>query len=104
MKAFASVADNRGFPAYPPGRPGVKVRSHAALIGKKHDSTLLFRQGANLGEIPLDPLFDQHRLLLERPAQRLLATQPHLRQQSTHRDRSLGTSTIPPTKFTKSSV
>src|SRR4029077_16389617 len=35
MKALASVADNRGFPAYPPGRPGMKVRSHAALIGKK---------------------------------------------------------------------
>lgn len=66
----------------------MKVRSHAALIGKKHDSTLLFRQGANLGEIPLDPLFDQRRILLERPAQRLLATQPHLRQQSTHRDRT----------------
>src|SRR6202035_4209964 len=31
-------------------------------------STLLFRQGANLGEIPLDPLFDQRRILLERPA------------------------------------
>ena len=40
----------------------MKVRSHAALIGKKHDSTLLFRQGANLGEIPLDPLFDQRLL------------------------------------------
>ena len=52
MKASASVADNRGFPAYPPGRPGMKVRSHAALIGKKHDSTLLFRQGANLWENP----------------------------------------------------
>ena len=66
----------------------MKVRSHAALIGKKHDSTLLFRQGANFGKIPLDPLLDQRRILLERPAQRLLATQPHLRQQSTHRDRT----------------
>ena len=28
----------------------MKVRSHAALIGKKHDSTLLFRQSANLGK------------------------------------------------------
>src|SRR3984957_17972152 len=88
MKAFASVADNRGFSRVSPGRPGMKVRSHAALIGKKHDSTLLFRQSANLGKIPLDPLLDQRRILLERPAQRLLATQPHLRQQSTHRDRT----------------
>ena len=33
-------------------------------------------------------MLDQRRILLERPAQRLLATQPHLRQQSTHRDRT----------------
>ncbi len=81
MKAFASVADNRGFPAYPPGRPGMKVRSHAAPIGKKHDSTLLFRQGANLGEIPLDPLFDQRRIPCSNARlQRFWQRQPHLRQ------------------------
>jgi hypothetical protein len=58
MKAFAGVTDNRGFPAYPPGRPGMKIRSHAALIGKKYDGALLFRQSAYLGKIPLDPLLD----------------------------------------------
>src|ERR1700746_2289367 len=86
MKPFPGMADHRCLATYPPRRSGVKVGSHPALIREKPHGPFLFRQGTKLGKIALDPFLDQCCILLERSAQRLLASQSHLRQQPPHRD------------------
>src|SRR5258708_24699130 len=85
MKPFPGMTNDWGLAAYPPCRSSVKVGPHSALVAEKYNGALLFRERAELGEITLDPSF-HHCILLERPAQRLLATQPHLRQQPSHGD------------------
>src|SRR5271167_3131984 len=86
MEPFSGMTNYWGLAAYPPCRSGVKVGPHSALVTEKHDGALLFRERAELGEITLDPSLHQRCILLERPAQRFLATQTHLRQQPSHGD------------------
>ena len=48
-RSLASVAGN-AITAYPPGRPGMKVRSHAALIGKNTTARSFFARAQILGK------------------------------------------------------